>query len=403
MAEAVKKQGIKEFITSIPYNKIGLKDLMSFEKTPRNIIIAIITFAFLVSFAVGVALYLMHGHHAYNVTREHPWGLLIAVYIFFVVSSTGLCIVGSLGDVFGYKEYEMISKRAIFGSIVTIMAGFAVIAFEIGHPVTMLIYNVLTPGFTSAIWWMGTLYGLYLTFMIIEFVFLLKHDMRMARIFGLTGLLVGLAAHSNLGGVFGFLNARTISNGVFYPTYFILTAFITGIFIAFIMMGIRYRLSFPENAKKMLTNLAKIQGLLIAILIFFVTWKMLTDIYGGMPNRSEVALHILGSWTFWAEVVLAMAIPLLIILKSKGSAIHAMFWASLGGMVGVFFMRYNLVHDTQLKPLQMMKVREYQLAPEWVHYFPSAAEIMISLGGLGLCILLYYVGTKLFNLDAETH
>ena len=315
MAEAVKKQGIKEFITSIPYNKIGLKDLMSFEKTPRNIIIAVITFAFLVSFAVGVALYLMHGHHSYNVTREHPWGLLIAVYIFFVVSSTGLCIVGSLGDVFGYKEYEMISKRAIFGSIVTIIAGFAVIAFEIGHPVTMLIYNVLTPGFTSAIWWMGTLYGLYLTFMIIEFVFLLKHDMRMARIFGLTGLLVGLAAHSNLGGVFGFLNARTISNGVFYPTYFILTAFITGIFIAFIMMGIRYRLSFPENAKKMLTNLAKIQGLLIAILIFFVTWKMLTDIYGGMPNRSEVALHILGSWTFWAEVVLAMAIPLLIILK----------------------------------------------------------------------------------------
>ena len=403
MAEAVKKQGIKEFITSIPYNKIGLKDLVSFEKTPRNIIIAIITLAFLASFAVGVTLYLMHGHHAYNVTREHPWGLLIAVYIFFVVSSTGLCIVGSLGDVFGFKEYEMISKRAIFGSIVTIMAGFAVIAFEIGHPVTMLIYNVLTPGFTSAIWWMGTLYGLYLTFMIIEFVFLLKHDMRMARIFGLTGLLVGLAAHSNLGGVFGFLNARTISNGVFYPTYFILTAFITGIFIAFIMMGIRYRLSFPENAKKMLTNLAKIQGLLIAILIFFVTWKMLTDIYGGMPNRSEVALHILGSWTFWAEVVLAMVIPLLIILKSKGSAILAMFWASLGGMVGVFFMRYNLVHDTQLKPLQMMKVREYQLAPEWVSYFPSAAEIMISLGGLGLCILLYYVGTKLFNLDEEAH
>ncbi|MDY0402841.1 NrfD/PsrC family molybdoenzyme membrane anchor subunit [Sulfurovum sp.] len=403
MAEAVKKQGIKEFITSIPYNKIGLKDLVSFEKTPRNIIIAIITFAFLVSFAVGVTLYLMHGHHAYNVTREHPWGLLIAVYIFFVVSSTGLCIVGSLGDVFGFKEYEMISKRAIFGSIVTIMAGFAVIAFEIGHPVTMLIYNVLTPGFTSAIWWMGTLYGLYLTFMIIEFVFLLKHDMRMARIFGLTGLLVGLAAHSNLGGVFGFLNARTISNGVFYPTYFILTAFITGIFIAFIMMGVRYRLAFPENAKTMLTNLAKIQGLLISILIFFVTWKMLTDIYGGMPNRSEVALHILGSWTFWAEVVLAMAIPLLIILKSRGTALHAMFWASLSGMVGVFFMRYNLVHDTQLKPLQMMKVREYQLAPEWVHYFPSAAEIMISLGGVGLCILLYYVGTKLFNLDDEAH
>ena len=229
---------IKEFITSIPVNKVGIKDLLGFEKSPRNLLVAVFTLAFLAMFVVGVATYLIHGHHAYGVTREHPWGLLIAVYIFFVVSSTGMCIVGSLGDVFGFKDYEAISKRAIFASIVTIIAGFAVIAFEIGHPVTMLIYNVLSPGLTSAIWWMGTLYGLYLTFMIIEFVFLLKGDMKNAKRFGLTGLLVGLAAHSNLGSVFGFLNARPISNGVFYPTYFILTAFITGVFIAFIIHGL---------------------------------------------------------------------------------------------------------------------------------------------------------------------
>lgn len=392
---------VKEFVASIPVNKITLKDILSFEKSPVNLLLALTIVSLLAMFAIGVFNYLSHGHHAYNVTREHPWGLLIAVYIFFVVSSTGLCIVGSLGDVFGFEDYMEISKRAIFGSIVTIVAGFAVIAFEIGHPITMLIYNVLTPGLTSAIWWMGTLYGLYLTFMIIEFVFLLKHDMKMARIFGLTGLLVGLAAHSNLGGVFGFLNSRTISNGVFYPTYFILTAFITGIFLAFIMYGFRYKLNFTESGKKMLTNLAKIQGLLISILIFFVTWKMLTDIYGGMPNRAEVAVHILQSWTFWAEVILAMVIPLIIILSSGGKNVTGMFWASLSGMVGVFFMRYNLVHDTQLKPLQMMKTQEYQLVPTWVDYFPSSSEIMISLGGLGLCLLLYYIGTKAFNLDEK--
>jgi len=408
MAETIEKteetgliDKAKAFVSTIPYNKIGIKDLFNYEKTPRNQLVAVLTLAFVAMFVIGVAIYLMHGHHAYNVTREHPWGLLIAVYIFFVVSSTGLCIVGSLGDVFGFKDYEMISKRAIFGSIVTILAGFAVIAFEIGHPVTMLIYNVISPGLTSAIWWMGTLYGIYLTFMIIEFIFLLKHDMKMAKIFGLAGLLVGLAAHSNLGSVFGFLNARPISNGVFYPTYFILTAFITGIFIAFILMGWRYKMDFPAEARKMLTGLAKIQGLLISILIFFVAWKMLTDIYGGMPNRSEVAIHILGSWTFWAEVILAMLIPLYIILKDMGKNINTMVWVSLSGMVGIFFMRYNLVHDTQLKPLQMMKIREYQLTPEWIHYFPSATEIMISLGGLGLCVLLYYIGSKLFNLDAD--
>ena len=410
MSETVEKTeetGImakaKDFVATIPYNKIGMKELLDFEKTPRNNLIAVITVALLALFVVGLALFFMHGHHAYNVTKEHPWGLLLAVYIFFVVSSTGMCIIGSLGDVFGFKDYMLISKRAIFGSIVTILAGFAVIAVEIGHPVTMLIYNVLTPGLTSAIWWMGTLYGIYLTFMIIEFVFLLKGDMKKAKIFGLTGLLVGLAAHSNLGSVFGFLNARPIANGVFYPTYFILTAFITGVFIAFIIMGFRYKLDFPEKVKTMLTGLAKIQALLLSILIFFIIWKMFTDIYGGMPNRSEVAVHILGSWTFWAEVVLAMVIPLLLILKDMGKSHVALFWASMSGMVGIFFMRYNLVHDSQLKPLQMMKIKEYQLAPEWIHYFPSGTEMMISLGGLGLCIAMYYAGTKFFNLDEDEH
>jgi molybdopterin-containing oxidoreductase family membrane subunit len=379
----------------------SVKSVLNFEKTPVNMLVAVSVLAMLAMLVIGVATYLMHGHHAYNVTREHPWGLLIAVYIFFVVSSTGFCIVGSLGDVFGFKDFTMISKRAIFGSIVTILAGFTVIAFEIGHPVTMMIYNVLSPGLTSAIWWMGTLYGLYLTFMIIEFYFLLNNDMAKAKIFGLTGLLVGLAAHSNLGSVFGFLNARTISQGVFYPTYFILTAFITGIFLSFIVMGFRYRLNFDEKTKKLLEGLAKIQGLLISILIFFVTWKLLTDMYGGMPNRAEVAEHILGSGSFWTEVILAMVIPLLIILKDFGKSPVLFFWASLSGMVGIFFMRYNLVHDTQLKPLQMMKVKEYQLPPEWIHYFPSVTEMMISLGGLGLCIALYYVGTKAFNLDEE--
>ena len=381
----------------------SIKSLLSFEKTAVNMLIAVMVLAFLAMFVVGVAIYLSHGHHAYNVTREHPWGLLIAVYIFFVVSSTGFCIVGSLGDVFGFKDYMMISKRAIFGSIVTILAGFAVIAFEIGHPVTMLIYNVLSPGLTSAIWWMGTLYGVYLTFMIVEFYFLLNNDMKKAKIFGLTGLLVGLAAHSNLGSVFGFLNARPISNGVFYPTYFILTAFITGIFLSFIVIGFRYKLNFNEQTKKLLEGLAKIQGLLIAILIFFVTWKMLTDVYGGMPDRAEVAIHILGSTTFQLEVLLAMIIPMLVILKDFGKSPVLMFWASLVGMIGIFFMRYNLVHDTQLKPLQMLKKTEYQLAPEWIEYFPSSSEIMISLGGVGLCILLYYIGTKAFNLDEEAH
>ena len=382
----------------IPYRKLSLKELL----VPENKFMAFIAILFTAMFLIGVGIYLVHGHHAYGVTRQHPWGLLIAMYIFFVVSSTGLCIVGSFGDVFGFKDYMAVSKRAIFGSIITILSGFAVIAFEIGHPVRMLIYNVLSPGLTSAIWWMGTLYGIYLTFMVIEFIFLMRNDMKRARVYGLIGLLVGLAAHSNLGGVFGFLNARVVANGVFYPTYFILTAFITGIYLIFLMYGYKYRgQPFPDDIAKALTNFAKIQGLLIAILMFFETWKIMTGIYGGMPERADVLMHILHSKSFWlGEVMCGMLIPFLVILISKGTAIKQMVWASFIGMIGIFYMRYDLVHDAQLFPMQTLKIREYQLPPSFVEYFPSPTEMMIGFGGIGLCLILYYLGTKLFDLDS---
>ncbi len=365
-----------------------------------NVSMAILTLVLVGLFCSAAVYYFLEGHHVYAVHRQQPWGLIIAMYVFFVVSSTGLCIMSSIGHVFGVKEFEIIGKRAILGAIITISTGFIVIALEIGHPVTMIIYNVLTPNFTSAIWWMGTLYGAYLGFIIFEFIFLLQDNHKWSKFFGLGGLLVGIAAHSNLGAVFGFLVARPISNGVFFPIYFILSAMITGSYLLFLMYGFRYKMNFPKEVKLMLTKLAKILGLLLAILIFFEVWRMLTAIYGNMPGRANVALHVLSSPNFLiGEVILGMLIPFIVILASKGNNIKGMVWASALGMVGIFFMRYDLVHDTQLMPLQMLKIREYQLPPSFVEYFPSFAEIGISIGGIGVCFVMYYLAEKFFDLD----
>jgi molybdopterin-containing oxidoreductase family membrane subunit len=386
--------------TIIPFKKVSLKELFSFEKTPMNVLMAILSIALIAFFVSGAVLYFIHGHHAYAVTKQHPWGLVIAMYVFFVVSSTGLCIISSFGHVFGMKEFEVIGKRAIVAAIITISTGFIVIALEIGHPVRMIIYNVLTPGFSSAIWWMGTLYGAYLGFIIFEFIFLLKNNHKWSKFFGLGGLLVGLAAHSNLGAVFGFLVARPISNGVFYPIYFILSAMITGSYLLFLMYGFKYKMNFPDDIKEMLTKLAKILGLLLAILMFFEVWRMLTAIYGHMPDRADAALHILAGPNFLiGEVLLGMLIPFLVILISKGKNIVGMVYASILGMVGIFFMRYDLVHDTQLIPLQKLKIREYQLPPTFIEYFPSYAEIAISIGAIGICFFMYYLADKFFDLD----
>ncbi len=361
----------------LPHKEISLKSIFSFEKNTFNIVMAVVTVALIVAFLVGFGNYALHGHHAYGVSKEHPWGLLISMYIFFVVSSTGLCIISSLGHVFHIKSFEFIGKRAIFGAIITIVSGFCVIGLEIGHPIRMVIYNTISPGFTSAIWGMGALYSVYLFLIIMEFIFLSRDEHKWSKFFGLGGLLIGIAAHSNLGAVFGFLVGRPLANGVY-----------------------RYKMQFTEEMEKFLMHLGRLLGLLIAILVFFEFWRFLTAIYGRVPERSDTALHVLSSKSFWfGEVLLGMAIPFFIILYSKAKAIKATIYASIGGMVGIFFMRYNLVHDTLVYPMQTMKIKEYQLAPTWVEYAPTLTEWAIALGSMGICLALYYIGENFFFLD----
>jgi molybdopterin-containing oxidoreductase family membrane subunit len=387
---------IKDLIASIPIKKVGIKELL----TPDNKLVGLAGIVLLVVYLIGAANALMHGHHAYGVTRQHPWGLLIVMYIFFVGTSTGLAIIGSFGHVFGLKIFDRFGLRVTWLAIAMLLPGFAIILLEIGHPVTMMIYNMLSPGLTSAIWWMGTLYTLVLVFLIGEFIIGLTGDHKTSRLLGIGGLLADVAAFATLGSIFGYLVARPAVNGPFLPLYFILTATVAGAFLIFLVYGIKYKNNFPDDIKAMLTTLAKVLGLLLAVLMFFDFWAILTGLYGRMPERADTVLYILSTKSYWiGEILLGAVIPFVIILMSKGKNLGALVWASFFGLVGIFFMRYDMVHNAQVFPMQTLKIREYQLPPSLVEYTPSSTEWMIALGAIGLAILIYQVGTKLFDLE----
>jgi molybdopterin-containing oxidoreductase family membrane subunit len=387
---------IKDLIASIPIKKVGIKELL----TPDNKLVGLAGIVLLVVYLIGAANALMHGHHAYGVTRQHPWGLLIVMYIFFVGTSTGLAIIGSFGHVFGLKIFDRFGLRVTWLAIAMLLPGFAIILLEIGHPVTMMIYNILSPGLTSAIWWMGTLYSLVLVFLIGEFIIGLTGDHKTSRLLGIGGLLADVAAFATLGSIFGYLVARPAVNGPFLPLYFILTATVAGAFLIFVVYGIKYKNNFPDDIKAMLITLAKVLGLLLAVLMFFDFWAIMTGLYGRMPERADTVLYILSTKSYWiGEILLGAVIPFVIILMSKGKNLGALVWASFFGLVGIFFMRYDMVHNAQVFPMQTLKLREYQLPPSLVEYTPSSTEWMIALGAIGLAILIYQVGTKLFDLE----
>lgn len=355
----------------------------------------------------GAANVFIHGEHAMGTTNHVPWGALIAAYVFFVVSSTGLSLVSALGHVFKFKRYEVIGKRAVLGSIITLLMGFIVIGLELGNPLNM-IHLLFTPNFSSAIFWMGLLYGVYLVLLCFEFFYMIKEDHKKSTFFGLLVLISAIAAHSNLGAVFGFLTARPYWNGPYMSIYFILSAFLSGAALLSIMYFIVSKVKKDETlyyrGEHILSSLGKLLTLFIGITLFFTTWKILTGIYGAVPGKYDSIMTILTgpmAMQFWVfEMGLGMVLPLIILSLPNGFTPTRVFTAASMAITGIFFMRLDLVFAGQIIPLHPVKGMEVEA---YRAFSVSWSEWGIIFGAMGGAILLYLIGEKLWDLKTVVH
>ncbi|MCX7914180.1 MAG: polysulfide reductase NrfD [Thermodesulfovibrionales bacterium] len=365
------------------------------------LLLGLCSFIAMIGIAAGLHAMYIGYNHAYNVSREIPWGILISTYVFFVVTSTGLCLVSSIGHVFGVKDFMPIAKRAVFLSIVTIVAGFTVIFFEIENPFRMAIYNIISPNFYSNIWWMGTLYGAYLFFMILEFILLQIEKHKLASYAGFMGVVSGIAAHSNLGAVFGMLHGREFWYGPYMPIYFIASAMMSGCATILFFTYMAHKIN-NEHIDKMVAKALEVTtrvGILtICIIMFFTIWKVLTGFVGAEGKREALMVLLAGkySFNFWfLEVGIGMLIPLILYILSKGKNMKLIFIGSALMIFGIFFMRYDLVVVGQIVPVYYeLGVAEYETL---LSYSPSIHEILVVLGGLGIVATTFLLGEKIFN------
>ncbi|MCF8056430.1 MAG: polysulfide reductase NrfD [Desulfocapsa sp.] len=360
---------------------------------------------FLALIALAGAVVGLHGmfvgyHHVYGVSRQISWGLLISAYIFCVVTSTGLCIISSIGHVFGGEAFMPIAKRAVFMSIMFMFGGFSIIFFDIENPFRMAIWNVLSPNFVSNMWWMGTLYGMYLVFMMIEYYFLLEQNHSLSRLMGFFGLVVGIAAHSNLGAVFGMLHGRPFWYGPYLPIYFIFSAGMSGGCAILFFTTLGWKIN-PEIMNQRMERAVKavtqVTIFLIAVIIFFTCWKIIT----GMVSEGKhlvIMSFLTGDYSinFWVfEIFLGMFLPLYLLIRSRGNNFNLILWATGLMMIGIFFMRYDIVIPGQIESVyHSLGVEE---EANLLTYTPSFHEIMASLLGLAVVMIAYFAGEKMLN------
>ncbi len=369
----------------------------------------------LVGAGAGVVA-LLEGHHVMGTTSEISWGVLIAAYVFFVVSSTGLCLVSSLGHVFGFTVFEPIAKKAIFLAFVTLLVGFAVIATEIEAPLKLAKWVVLSPNPAAPIWWMGTLYGVYMVLIGAELLFLFTKDHQKAKVVGLVSVVAAVAAHSNLGAVFGLQHSRPFWYGPLLPIYFIASALVCGaaLLILIVTLGDFFghsRQLDPAHAP-LVEALRKLLALFLLIVAFFTVWKVITGVQGGHPGKYEVTMAALTGplfVSFWLfEVLLGLVVPLVLLLGRWRRSWRAVALAAFLPMLSVFVMRYNFVLQGQmlsLKPVTGRLGERLSYAPPFkgnpegfLAYTPSIVEALIVAGAIAAAILLFVAGQRALRL-----
>jgi Ni/Fe-hydrogenase subunit HybB-like protein len=383
-------------------------------------------FGFLMSLLVSMQL--LEFHHAI------PWTMQISTYIFFVASSTGICMVTSLGHLFGVKRFELIGKRGAFLALITVTFGMTAIILHLGHPERSF-YFYLTPNIRSAIWGMSFFYTFAIPFIMAELWFLMRADFakkannsigykqliyrlavlgqrdkshaaierdhKRSSIAAGGALVFELAAFSTLGSIFGHTQAKAFWHGTYFPLFFLLSALFSGLAWLIAVTTATYKLQkkeIPHDLKKLIFEMSNMFAVALSVGLLFIAYKTSSGLLDTEDAKTTMLL-LRGPFSipFWLfEITVGTVIPALLILYSlKKEWIGGLLAASVMTLVGAFLVRYDFLIAGQVYPYF-----DYVQMPKM---YPTVIESFVVAGIFGGFFMVYTLAVKFLPLEEERH
>jgi molybdopterin-containing oxidoreductase family membrane subunit len=361
---------------------------------------------FLIFIGVAGAVYaqVIGHHHAFANTREMPWGMLIGVYAYFAIVSTGLCLLAAFSHAFGGNQMAPLANRMVWLSIITLLGAFTVIGLEIENVWRMPLGVILHPNVTSNIWWMGTLYGIAVGVMFLELLLILTKRYSLAIILGVAAAITEALANSNLGSVFASLQAKPFWYGSQLPIFFLSCAVLSG--AAAIVMFTHF--SHLLQKRQMATDTFKglqTAGKIMVLMTFLVTLATVWKFINAYASNDEMIMAAdslfkgplaINFWVF--EIGLGLVLPGLLLAITRLKSINVMSAAAIMVLVGQFFSRFNLVVSAQIIPSDYGFVG----VPQYLPYTPTVWEYLIVVAGLGVVGFGFLIGERFFDETFHT-
>ncbi|MBW2368402.1 MAG: polysulfide reductase NrfD, partial [Deltaproteobacteria bacterium] len=280
------------------------------------------------------------GHWLFNTNDVLVWSMPLVVYVFLALSSSGLTLLSAIPIVFGVKRYKPVAKRLVLLAIATLCGGFVSIGLELGN-VWHLFYIIISPNFSSPIWWMGAIYGIELVFLAVKLwrMHVGDWDSGFSKAMGTASFFCALIAPLMIGSVFGITESRVTYFGPVMSIYCLLMALLSGTALFVLYSMVYHKVlgngSMETNAE-IYEDFCLIFKYAAGAVVIFTIVKVAIEAATVVPEFLSIRkfVHPFGTlFGFHLEVVIGLFIPFILlmipsVLKSVGGkiSIGALAW-----------------------------------------------------------------------------
>ena len=387
--------------------------------------------------AVGMADRLLHGLNPTALGSYIPWGLWVALYLFFLGLSAGAFLVTLMTYLLGMKQFEHIGPLSAFVVLVALICELQFILLDLGQLHRAFYQFFLTPNFTSLMTWMFILFNAMLVIYALKTYLLIRgrliqrareqrgtfpgriyhlmalgktgydenqsqYDKWLVSVLAKISLPVGLLFYGTNGAFFAILLNRPIWNSAMTPLLFIVAALLSGgALITFLTYVFRQEDTVnpfePCYEDKLCVDLGRI---ILFLLIFFLALETMQFSVGYTTGVETVvtSLNLIAFgpnwWVFWiVHLFIGTLIPLiLLVFRSRDAKSVAL--ACFLIFITFAAVRVNFVlPDLAVYKLEGLEATFYhpRLRTEYV---PNLNEWLVSIWVVSTGLLVFVLGTR---------
>jgi molybdopterin-containing oxidoreductase family membrane subunit len=357
--------------------------------------------------AGGVSTYLMYAHGLFlsGMTNRVPWGLQIAMAIYYIGLSAGSLVVSGLYGIFGRTEYKPFARVAAYLAMLFLMAGLLSIATDQGRIDRLLVQPFSHVNPSSMFSWNPALYSGHIMVCIVYLWALLKEKARMTKVLSLVAVLWAVGTHTGTGAIFALV-PRELYNSPLLPPAFVAAALSSGAALMILVMVAVFRATGRHLDDDIVIWLGhRLLPVLLLTALYLMAIENLYRVYQA-GSREAGTFFLFGGFhsvLFWGGlIVLGSIVPAVLLLRRKtGTSVRWVVFASTLVVLGILCERYLIVVPGLQHPPDLLpgfEITRSAIEEGVARYGVSVYEFLQASGVAAFVGLAFLLGLRFLKL-----